>query len=496
MWRLFLASILFVAAGCAGDKGSDGDAPASTTAAPTPHFAGTDGVRIEVPAGWHETYTEAGPFTDPVLRLAVSSGRIGQGSSVCQVSSYEFPEDEVAIVVVEWTTPALLRAARATPRPRRFTATSLPVRAPPALECFDGPGGTSQFVEAGRLFGAYILLGPKAPTELAAKARAVLDTLLIEMRPARPVKFVPLAAKRVTHCQRSALLRPICPTRVPAVRATYLSHLSRDLLGPTRSLDVFGLERGGEDPNHPERNRPPRMAHIGLLAGETEQIAPWHEPWDQPALALRDGLLKTKRSQPLSFGLATWGNTRGLLFLAPPFPTGGYLGNHLVFIWKSGASGKAVSLHAWEPLTEAAASLRAMTLSARHTAAGTSPALPTTAAQPSSLLVMLPSLGTVSWRCTAEEDRYQLGFRVLNNGATTDVRLVVAGRTLARARVDAGDVPRLPVAGLSQRLVFSQFTGAGTLHASVDVQFFHRPVVSHCNPYSPPQLRIQVTPRR
>ncbi len=111
------------------------------------------------------------------------------------------------------------------------------------------------------------------------------------------------------------------------------------------------------------------------------------------------------------------------------------------------------------------------------TAAGSS------TARPSFLLVALPSLGTVSWRCTAEEDRYQLGFRVFRNSATTDVRLVVAGRTVRRARVNPGELPRLPVAGLSQRLVLSQFTGAGTLRATVDVRFFHRPVVSHCNSY-------------
>ena len=118
------------------------------------------------------------------------------------------------------------------------------------------------------------------------------------------------------------------------------------------------------------------------------------------------------------------------------------------------------------------------------------------AARPSFLLVALPSLGTVSWRCTAEEDRYQLGFRVFERDSTTDVTLVGSGRTVARARVDPGEMARLPVAGLAQRLVISQFTGAGTLRATVDVRFVHRPVVSHCYSYSPPHLRVDVTPRR
>ena len=152
--------------------------------------------------------------------------------------------------------------------------------------------------------------------------------------------------------------------RVPRVRAEYRSHLSRDVLGRSGSLEVFDLERA-PDRDQPDNDRPPRFAHIGLLAGETERIAPWVEPWDRRAVALRDGLMKRRRTEPISFGLATWGDTRGLLFLAPPFPTGGYLGNHLVFVWRAGATSWAVSLHAWEPLTEAAATLRAMTLSSR-----------------------------------------------------------------------------------------------------------------------------------
>lgn len=112
------------------------------------------------------------------------------------------------------------------------------------------------------------------------------------------------------------------------------------------------------------------------------------------------------------------------------------------------------------------------------------------------LLASLPSLGTVTWRCTAEAGRYQLAFRPFRNGATTDVGLVVAGRTVERARVQPGKSQRLPVAGLSQRLELDQFTGAGTLRATVDVTFLRRPVASHCYRYSPPRLRIEVAPRR
>jgi len=56
------------------------------------------------------------------------------------------------------------------------------MRRPPAIEGFDGPGGSIQFAERGRSFAAYVLLGRKAPTRLAARARAVLDTLRVASR--------------------------------------------------------------------------------------------------------------------------------------------------------------------------------------------------------------------------------------------------------------------------------------------------------------------------
>jgi hypothetical protein len=39
------------------------------------------------------------------------------------------------------------------------------------------------------------------------------------------------------------------------------------------------------------------------------------------------------------------------------------LGNHLVFRWREGRREYVVSLHAWEPLTEAAATLKAIVAS-------------------------------------------------------------------------------------------------------------------------------------
>lgn len=75
--------------------------------------------------------------------------------------------------------------------------------------------------------------------------------------------------------------------------------------------------------------------------------------------------MRESRDDPISFGLLDLGGKPALLFLAPPYPSGGYLGNHLVLVWEVQEGRHAISLHAWEPLTEAVATLRRMALSAK-----------------------------------------------------------------------------------------------------------------------------------
>jgi hypothetical protein len=140
--------------------------------------AGSAGVTIRLPRGWHAIPLALPPGmhvdAEPVARIAAASGPISFGG--CGEFPYSFPETAVALVVLEWVRP--------TPgvfphRPRRFTATALPVHRAPALECFDGPGGSVEFADHGRRFDAFLLLGRHASARLADRARAVLDTLRV-----------------------------------------------------------------------------------------------------------------------------------------------------------------------------------------------------------------------------------------------------------------------------------------------------------------------------
>jgi hypothetical protein len=179
------------------------------------------------------------------------------------------------------------------------------------------------------------------------------------------VELVRLAPAKLAHCRKSALLRAACPRLVPRVRAEYLNHLAVEGEGTRFSLATFNLERGAQYPHQPERNRPPRMAHLLVVGGHVERSAAGVFD-DLRRAGLRDGLMRRKRTRSLDLGARRWAGRSGRLLLAPAFPNGGMHGNHLIFRWRDGGREYVLSLHGWEPLTEAAAMLEAVVSSARR----------------------------------------------------------------------------------------------------------------------------------
>jgi hypothetical protein len=160
-----------------------------------------------------------------------------------------------------------------------------------------------------------------------------------------------IAPGQLAECERSGRLRPVCPRLLPKVRGSGASlYLEPD-------LDVFTVMRGAEQPARPERNRPPRMLHVDVIAGDLERFTSFRET---TKATLRDGLLRRDRTKPVDLGRLLWAGRAGRLYLAPSWPRGGMLGNHLVFAWAELGRRYALSLHAWEPLTESARTLRAI----------------------------------------------------------------------------------------------------------------------------------------
>ncbi len=170
--RLALIAFLLALAGCTGLSEDPTDEP---------ERSGNAGVTIGLPPGWHSlTPLRDTHVIDPLPRIVVSSAPIEEGGTGCQVADFAPRTDAVSLIVLEWRRDDGRPPPR---RPDRFTEQTLRMYPPPAIECFDGSGGTAFFEERGRHFGAYVLLGRDAPVALVDQARAVLDTLRVSAWP-------------------------------------------------------------------------------------------------------------------------------------------------------------------------------------------------------------------------------------------------------------------------------------------------------------------------
>ena len=154
---------------------------AGRTSGPKPGRAGSAGVTVRLPPGWaffrNGVAPQSMPYSDPLVRIVVASTKIRSFPRGCKAETFRFARGGVGLMIVEWVHAQ--KGIVWPRRPPRFTAQVLPLRRSPAVECWPGPGGAVQFTASGRHFAAYLLLDPHAPLATAAKARAVLDTLVV-----------------------------------------------------------------------------------------------------------------------------------------------------------------------------------------------------------------------------------------------------------------------------------------------------------------------------
>lgn len=113
------------------------------------------------------------------------------------------------------------------------------------------------------------------------------------------------------------------------------------------------------------------------------------------------------------------------------------------------------------------------------------------------LLVSLASLGTVTWRCDrARRPGLALGFDSFTASADLTASLRASGRTVTGRHVAPGEVVAFPfLRAPIQRLELIQGTGAGTLRATITVDFAARSTPSHCWPYAPPKTDVALSTR-
>lgn len=168
------------------------------------------------------------------------------------------------------------------------------------------------------------------------------------------VELVATPSAALSAC-RTALLRPACPSRIPATGA---KRLFAAVVGNGEAFDVMV---GAEHLGNARLDQPPRFLHLVVLAGKARSLFHFAWPPRGPAVAVGDGLLARPRSAALLLANVRWAGRPGVLALAPPSRAGGALvANHLMFTWRRGAQFYAVTLHAWEPFAQAVATLRAV----------------------------------------------------------------------------------------------------------------------------------------
>jgi hypothetical protein len=217
-------------------------------------------------------------------------------------------------------------------------------------------GGAARLAWRAQGVGVWLEPGPGAGEPLPGAgelAELVVATLRLPRR-ARPVELMAMPAGPLARCRRVTRSRQACPTRIPRIPGW-------NAYGNGRA-GVFGLERGGEAPGKPELNRPPGLLHVEIWAGRTGQLrVSIAGGWPSGgAVRPRDGLLRLERAEAILLGAVRWNGRSGTLALVPGYPVGGSLGNHLAFRWRDSGGEYLVSLHAWEPFSEAVSALRAI----------------------------------------------------------------------------------------------------------------------------------------
>ncbi len=212
-----------------------------------------------------------------------------------------------------------------------------------------------------------IWLAPGSAASDTLPGKSALSWLQVASRafPRRykPIPFLKTPAAMLRACRSDPSLAPACATRMPRVALTTYERWGRTYssLRTYQAKDggVFGMQVGGEIPGKPELMRPPGNLHIEVEAATGRAPRTIGYTWPTSgAVTPRDGLVREKRDKPVLFGSVTWGGKKGTLVLSTGYPTGGSQGGHVVFRWRSGKTTYLVGMHAWEPLTEAVATLR------------------------------------------------------------------------------------------------------------------------------------------
>ena len=180
------------------------------------------------------------------------------------------------------------------------------------------------------------------------------------------VPLAPTPSNALAACQKMALTRAMCPSRLPMLsgHAVVLSAACLDSAGArvplaSRRCRTAAWSLIGAPPG------PATIAHVVITASPDSWQCTW--PHELRARAASDRLLNPNRRRAALLPSVQWYGQSGQLVLAPPFARGGGLvGGHLEFCFRANRVNYAVTLHAWAPLAQVVATLKALVGSALH----------------------------------------------------------------------------------------------------------------------------------
>jgi hypothetical protein len=166
------------------------------------------------------------------------------------------------------------------------------------------------------------------------------------------LEMMPVPMKALRRCRATPRIRRVCPTRLPRVGPVTFHRFQALNTRPP----AFTFEWGGPRPGLTVRNAPPEMVHVVVQVGDLDTGLGFRwEPKEAPSRALKD-----KRREPIFLGRHVWGGRAGTVVLAPSYPFGGVNGDHVVFRWSQRGLQRAISLHAWRPVSASVSALRAI----------------------------------------------------------------------------------------------------------------------------------------
>jgi hypothetical protein len=250
----------------------------------------------------------------------------------------------------------------------RFTIwATQPWRRPPGTRPYTEAPLQDAFTDGTRVVweaqGLAVWVAPRTEASDRLPGKSALSRLqagsYLVPRRYEPIRFMPTPDTVLRACRSDFSLVPACPTRIPRVSLQPVVRWGRtypSLRYPSVIDGVFDIERRFQ--TGPDVIRPP-ILHIEVEAAAGRPPRGLRFRWPTTGeIAAHNGLLREKRTRPVYLGRATWGGKAGSIALSPPYPLGGSQADHLVFRWRSGRTTYLVGLHAWEPLTEALATLR------------------------------------------------------------------------------------------------------------------------------------------